>query len=120
MKILILAAALALTGCATTSGADFRPLVDRPSAMFEQNLAECQAYAHSTASTGSTAAAGAIVGALLGVGLLALSGGRGGFGNEMAAFGAVTGGLGAASAAHESKESVIRNCLRGRGESVLN
>lgn len=120
---LTLAAALALSGCATgPTGADYRPLVDSrgaAAASYESDLSECQSYAGQRTGAAGGAVAGAVFGALLGVTLLAVSGGRGGWGNEIAAVGAITGGLQGAAQGEGTQRDIIRRCLAGRGFSVL-
>lgn len=121
--ILTLAAALAMSGCATgPTGADYRPMVDTrgaSAAQYESDLAECQQYAGQRAGAGGGAVAGAVFGALIGVALLAVSGGRGGWGNEIAAVGAITGGLQGAAQGEGTQRDIIRRCLAGRGMVVL-
>ena len=91
---IILSAAI-LAGCANT-GAQYQPLVDSRTqgANYSKDLAECQAYATQRAGAADGAVAGAVFGALLGVALLAVGGGRGGWGNEVAAVGALYDELG--------------------------
>lgn len=117
---IILSAAI-LAGCANT-GAQYQPLVDSRTqgANYSQDLAECQAYATQRAGAADGAVAGAVFGALLGVALLAVGGGRGGWGNEAAAVGAVAGGLQGAAAGEGTQRDIIKRCLAGRGYSVLN
>ena len=120
---LTLAAALALSGCATgPTGADYRPMVDTrgaSAANYESDLAECQRYAAQRTGAAGGALVGAVFGALLGVALLAAGGGRGGWGNEVAAVGAISGGLQGAAAGEGTQRDIIRRCLAGRGHSVL-
>ena len=117
---IILAAAI-LAGCAHT-GAHYTPMVDMRTAggNYSQDLAECQAYANQRAGAADSAIVGAVFGALLGVALLAAGGGRGGWGNEAAAVGAVAGGLQGAAANEVTQRDIIKRCLAGRGYSVLN
>ena len=117
---IILSAAI-LAGCANT-GAQYQPLVDGRThgANYSQDLAECQSYATQRAGATEGAVAGAVFGALLGVALLAVGGGRGGWGNEAAAVGAVAGGLQGAAAGEGTQRDIIKRCLAGRGYSVLN
>lgn len=88
-------------------------------ARYESDLAECQQYATQRAGAADSAVAGAVFGALLGVVLLAAGGGRGGYGNEIAAVGAITGGLQGAAQGEGTQRDIIRRCLGGRGHSVL-
>ena len=115
---LILAATLALHGCATTVGSDYVPLVDRPGPNFSQDLAECQEYAKGEASAAEMAAAGAVFGAVIMAVASALvldqSVDRGSL-----ALGALSGAAGGAGHATVNQESVIKNCMAGRGYSVL-
>ena len=117
---IILSAAI-LAGCAHT-GAHYAPLVDQRTAggNYSHDLAECQSYATQRAGATEGAVAGAVFGALLGVALLAVGGGRGGWGNEAAAVGAVAGGLQGAAAGEGTQRDIIKRCMAGRGYSVLN
>jgi hypothetical protein len=109
-------------GCAA-----YRPIVDMRGVVkwqYDLDLHECQKYAEQV-STGATVAAGAGAGAGLG----ALAGLIVGIAfnvdpGELAGFGAAIGGLHGAvaggSAAAQSQMEIIKNCMRGRGYSVLN
>ena len=115
--IVVVAAAMALSGCATR-GAGFVPLVDNKGKEYSEitsNVQECQQFAQQQAGAGSGAVAGAVVGALL---MAALA--PGGRKNSWATEGAIVGGASGALGANESQENIIRRCLRGRGFSVLN
>jgi outer membrane lipoprotein SlyB len=104
-----------------------RPIVDmrgRSQWAYENDFNECQKYADQV-STGTSVAAGAGAGAGLG----ALAGLIVGIAfnvnpGELAGFGAAIGGLqGAAaggSAAVQTKDNIVKNCMRGRGYNVLN
>src|SRR5574344_438156 len=120
-KIVATAAAAAiLSGCAAPMH-QYRPLVDTDttSAQYQRDLEECRAYAMSKPSAGDSAAAGAIFGALAGVALLALSGGRDGWGNEAAGIGALIGGVEGYSKGADGQQGVVKRCLAGRGYRVL-
>ena len=119
--ITIIAAAIALTGCAVNNtGAGFSPLIDGADrTKINADLSDCQAYARQVAGAADRAVAGAIAGALIG-GVLNAALGAKGYGNEMAAFGAITGGLEGAGAGAKDQQSIIRNCMTGRGHRVLN
>lgn len=113
---LIAGAALTLSACASN-----RPIVDTQGtdmARYEQDLAQCQAYA-SQVNTGAEAGKSAVGGAAVGAVLGAIVGNsttvaRG------AGVGGVLGGVKGASHGANEKETVVRNCLRGRGYRVLN
>ena len=117
----LIAAAIALTGCATTnSGAQFSPIVDlRPEqhATYSADLLACQQYAQQEAGAADQALAGAIAGAVFGA-LIAAAGG--GSRNAAAGIGAVTGMAGGAVDGERDQRNVIRRCLAGRGYNVLN
>ena len=81
-KVVTIAVAAAfLAGCAAPMHS-YQPLVDgdTTSTQYQRDLEECRAYAMTKPSAENSAAVGAIVGALAGVALLALGGGRGGWG----------------------------------------
>ena len=115
---LILATVLMVSGCATTVGSDYVPLVDRPGPNFSKDLAECQEYAKGEASAAEMAAAGAVVGAVIMAVATALlmdqSVDRGSL-----ALGALSGAAGGAGSATVNQESIIKNCMLGRGYKVL-
>lgn len=119
--IAALVVAALLTGCATAPSS-YTPLIDAPGkdpAQMAADLRDCNAYADTQLSGGGGAAAGAIVGALFGVALLAAGGGRGGYGNEMAGLGALSGGAAGYMAAENNQRAIVSRCLAGRGYSVL-
>lgn len=122
-KIIAIAVIGSMLGCAGT-GSRFVPIVDGKGdqARYQSDLRECQAYADQLASAGNAAAAGAIVGAGIGLLFAVAGGGSRGYGlrNGMAGVGAVSGALGAAGKAETDQRSVISRCLMGRGYSVLN
>ena len=110
-----------LSGCAATTGANYRPIVDTKGVDFnryEIDLKECQAYATQTAGAGESAAAGAIAGALLGAALAAAAGSRYDRG-ATARVGAVSGAVGAGVEGEKNQRSIINRCLSGRGYRVL-
>jgi hypothetical protein len=116
--------ALALTGCAQS----YQPVVDTKgvdSARYQQDLYDCRQYAEQVSPAGNAAigglggaAGGAALGAITGAILPGVSAGNG------AALGAATGGaVGVAGGAYKGvndQKTIINNCLRGRGYSVLN
>lgn len=116
-----LAAVLALQGCAG-AGANYRPIVDMRgtnNVTFENDLRECQAYAHQTASAAENAAAGAVAGAVLGalIGMAAGAGSR--TYQHTAGVGAVAGAVGAGAQGETDQRNIIRRCMAGRGYNVL-
>lgn len=120
-KIVAIAAAAAiLAGCAAPMH-QYRPLVDTDttSTQYQRDLEDCRAYAMTKPTAESAAAVGAVIGALAGVALLALSGGRDGWGNEMAGVGALIGGVEGYSKGADGQQGVVKRCLAGRGYRVL-
>lgn len=118
--VTIAVAAAVLAGCAAPMHS-YQPLVDgdTTSTQYQRDLEECRAYAMSKPSAENAAAVGAIVGALAGVALLALGGGRGGWGNEVAAVGAAMGGVQGYNEGAQGQQNVVKRCLAGRGHRVL-
>lgn len=120
MKLIALAAAALLAGCATApGGANYAPMVDTGHriGVYEQDLAECQSYAQRVAGAGEGAAAGAVGGAIV-MGLLSAVLGGGGHG-RWAAAGAISGGLSGAAAGEANQRAVVVRCMSGRGYQVL-
>jgi outer membrane lipoprotein SlyB len=118
-RVQIIGPALLLAICAGCAGNG--PIVDTKNidqARYKQDLSECQTYAgqvNTGAAAGKSAAAGAVVGGIVG----AI------FGNsttviQSAGVGGVLGGAQGAANGEQSKDQVVKNCLRGRGYSVLN
>lgn len=114
--VVVYACIAALAGCA-----GYQPVVDMRGAdpsRYRSDLAECQQYAQQR-DPAAQAAVGAAAGAVFGALLAAAAGSRYDRG-AMARVGAVSGAAGGASHGAQSQVDIIRNCLRGRGYSVLN
>ena len=118
LTITLVAAILA--GCAAPMH-QYQPLIDggTDTEQYQRDLQDCRAYAMTKPSAENSAAVGAIVGALAGVALLALGGGRGGWGNEVAAVGAAAGAVQGYSEGAQGQQNVVKRCLAGRGHRVL-
>ena len=119
--VAILSAAAFLVGCAATSGANYRPIVDSKGVdlnRYESDLRECQSYATQTAGAADSAAAGAIAGALLGA-ALAGAAGKNYSRSSTARVGAVSGAVGAGVEGERNQRTIINRCLAGRGYKVL-
>jgi len=113
--------AISLGGCAATTGANYRPIVDNKGVdlnRYEADLRECQNYATQTAGAGESAAAGAVAGALLGA-VLAGAAGKNYSRSSTARVGAVTGAVGAGAEGEKNQRNIINRCLVGRGYRVL-
>ena len=117
MKLIALALAVTMTGCATTQS--YNPVVDpaRTSGSYYQDLRECKNLAETQPSEASRAVAGALVGALL---FAALGAAAKADRNQMAGIGAIAGGAQGFGQGVQSQQSIINNCLRGRGHNPLN
>jgi hypothetical protein len=115
------AISLLLASCAGS----YRPIVDMKgvdAARYEQDLAECRAYANDVNPAGE-ALAGGVVTAALGAAIGAIAGAFTGSAGTGAAAGAAIGGVtgtatgGVGGAAQQ--QQVIDRCLAGRGYKVL-
>lgn len=110
-------AVLVAAGCTTTD----EIIIDRKGvnmARYEQDLAECRAYAGEV-KTGEKAAKGAVSGAVVG-GLVGAAVGNSRDAQRGAGAGAVTGGAKGVAQGEREEVSVVKRCLRGRGYRVLN
>ena len=119
--IAVLSAAAFLAGCAATSGANYRPIVDNKGVdlnRYESDLRECQSYATQTAGAADSAAGGALAGALLGA-ALAGAAGKNYSKSSSARVGAVSGAVGAGLGGERNQKNIINTCLAGRGYRVL-
>jgi hypothetical protein len=109
-----------LSGCAGKAG---KPIVDMKGVnpyQYEEDLAECSAYADEV-PVGEHAATGAVAGAAVGAAMGAIwDGHRGSSVERGAASGAVLGGTGGVASGVGERRQVIKTCLRGRGYRVLN
>jgi len=107
---------VSVTACASHKVIIEREGVDM--AKYERDLDACKQYAEevdSGAEVGKSALGGAVVGGAVG----AILGGRRSA-ERLAGVGAVTGAAHGAGSAGREKNTVVKNCLRGRGYKVLN
>jgi hypothetical protein len=110
---------LILQGCA---GAQYRPLVDTKNVdlnTYDADLKECQEFAQGEMGAAKSAAAGATLGAIFGAVLLAALGGNNRQIGMGAAAGGISAGVSAGAAGEHNQRNVIKQCLAGRGYSVL-
>jgi hypothetical protein len=118
--IAMLASTILLHGCAGKAG---KPIVDMKGVspyQYEEDLAECSEYADEV-PVGEKAVKGAAAGAVVGAAIGAIwDGHRGNSPERGAATGAVLGGAGGTGSGVNERNQVVKNCLRGRGYSVLN
>lgn len=121
-----IAAALVATLCvAACAGADYRPVVDmrgHTEAGYDRDLAQCQQTARSVRND-SSEAEDAGIGALAGGAGGAVLGAIGGNPLLGAGVGVLAGAVGTGGyeevKTEKREERVVRNCMRGRGYSIL-
>jgi outer membrane lipoprotein SlyB len=113
--------ALALVACARS----YEPIVDTygvDPARYEADLDDCRAYAEQVSPL-EEAGGGALLGGAIGAALGAIAGAFSGDAGTGAAVGAAVGGAGGGiSGGAEGvagQRQVIRNCMSGRGYSIL-
>ena len=113
-------AAAILVGCAAPMH-QYQPLIDggTDTEQYQRDLQDCRAYAMTKPSAENSAAAGAIFGALAGVAILALGGGRTRLRNEAAGVGALIGGVEGYNNGAQGQQGIVKRCLAGRGYKVL-
>lgn len=111
----LLGLSLGLTGCASKKQVVIDPAgVDM--VKYEQDLVECQQISEQVdQQAGKSAVGGAVVGGLMGAAL-----GNGRTAERWAGAGAVGGAAKGASRTQQEKNTVVKNCMRNRGYSVLN
>lgn len=107
----LIVCSLLLSGCASTL-----PVVDRPNENYGRDFHECRVIANSRTGALEGAIDGALGGALLG----SIVGYGSSHRSMYVAAGARGGAVGGATATHVDRQTVIKNCLRGRGHNVLN
>ncbi len=113
--ILILICSATLVACAHRQ----RIIVDMKgvdAAQYQRDLVECQSYAAQVArQAGKGAVGGAVVGGAVGAII-----GDSDTAKKGAGVGAVTGLVKGGAKTRREKQNVVKNCLRGRGYTVLN
>lgn len=105
---------LSIVGCASHPA----PIIDKRGVNMEdyqRDLAECQEYAADVSIT-KGAAKGAAVGAAVGAAAGAIRGNV----DEGAGYGATAGAVRSGLENKNTKESIAKRCLQGRGYKVLN
>jgi len=110
-----------LSACAGRDRAPGGVIVDMKGVdriQYQKDLDECSTYAGQV-DAGGKVAGGAVGGAVVGGAVGAIFGGSDGAARGAGAGGVVGGARGVQETAHE-RHSVVSNCLRNRGYSVLN
>lgn len=115
----ILALFFGVSACAN-SGANYKPVIDGPvGASYQNDLAECQALAASGATIDGKTAGSAAIGAGVGAASSVLWNGNSSELGEAAAVGALAGITSSAIEKNAQRESIVKNCVRGRGHNVV-
>lgn len=118
MKHFALLPLVFLAACASNSQ---RVIVDPQGVdmgRYNQDLADCE-YLADNNGTGQKAATGAVAGAVVG-GLLGAAVGNSTDAKRAAGAGAVIGGASGLGSGMQDKDTIVKNCMRGRGYRVLN
>lgn len=118
MKALItLPLVVAIAAC-SNSGANYQPILDGPKdAAYQSDLASCRALANNQTQLNHEAMGQAAIGA--GIGAVLGSADEEGDAVGGAIAGALAGGLSGVSEASDKKQSIVINCMRGRGHNVV-
>jgi uncharacterized protein YcfJ len=117
LRYLAIPLLLVISACAN-SGADTRPIVDKPGPNYERDLAACQALAkqkdYASGETATNTAVGAGLGALIG----GVTGDWAGAG--IGAGVGAAGGLGKSAVDTQSaRGNIVKRCMVGRGYNVV-
>ncbi len=110
-----------LAGCTGQRGGQDRVIVDTQGVdlhAYDHDVEECEAYADQV-RVGHRAAGGVLAGAVIGGAVGAIAGDHH-TAERAAGVGGVVGGARGVGSGVRERDSVIKNCLRGRGYRVLN
>ena len=109
----------ALLGACAEMGTDVEPILDGPqTAQFQSDLAACRSLARSQSQLGHETMAAGAVGAGIGGVLGEVDDDGDALGGAVA--GAPAGTAMGAAEASDARETIVLNCLRGRGHRVVN
>lgn len=109
----------ALLGACAEMGTDVDPVLDgAPSAQFQSDLSACRSLARSQAQLDQET----MVAAAIGAGIGGVLGEADPAGDALggAVVGALAGAAAGAAEASDTRETIVLNCLRGRGHAVVN
>ncbi|TMV06912.1 glycine zipper family protein [Ruegeria sediminis] len=108
-----------LVGACANSGANYQPVIDGPvGPNYNADLAQCQSLAASQPLADGKTAGSVAVGAGVGAATSAILDDGDNLG-EAAAVGALGGLTSSAIQKNAQRESIVRNCMRGRGYNVV-
>ena len=115
--ITISTAMLALVAACADSGANYQPILDgAPTQTYQADLDACQALARNQTQFDEDTIAASVLGAGVGAVLGEVDSGDP---LEGAIAGALAGGVSGAVDASEKRQSIVIECLRGRGHRVV-
>lgn len=119
-SVLLSLPVLGLLAACENTGANYRPVIDGPVGVnYETDLAQCQALAASGATVDGSTAGAAVAGAGLGAASSVIWNDNSDNLGEAAAVGALAGLTSDAIKKNQQRESIVRNCMRGRGYNVV-
>lgn len=119
-RYLVAIPVIALVAACSNMGASYTPVIDGPvGPNYASDLAACQALARQQGVVSGNTAGAALAGAAVGGGSAAIINNKGSNARDAAAVGALVAG-GASAASNMSKQqTIVRNCMRGRGYNVV-
>lgn len=118
-RFIILPLVLAVSAC-SNSGAGYQPVVDGPKGeSYNADLAACQSLAASQPAVDGNTAGAAAAGAVGGAATSAIINDSSDDIGRAAAVGLLAGLTGDAVRKNSQRESIIKNCMRGRGHNVV-
>jgi uncharacterized protein YcfJ len=117
MQLTLCATGLALLAACADSGANYQPILDgAPTSAYQADLADCQTLARRQKQFDQETLGAAVLGAGVGAALGEFESGDA-LGGAVA--GALAGGVSSAVNVSERRESIVVQCLRGRGHLVV-
>lgn len=112
--------ALSLIAACANSGANYTPVIDGPKGpQFDADLAACQQLAAQGGAIDGRVAGSAAAGAGIGAASAVIWDGNSDNLGEAAAVGALAGLTSGAVQKNRQRESIVKNCMSGRGYRVL-
>jgi hypothetical protein len=109
----------ALAACSNV-GANYTPVIDGPvGPNYNADLAQCQSLAASQAQVDGSTAGAAATGAGLGAASSVIFNDNSDDLGEAAAIGALAGVTSNAIQKTQNRETIVKNCMRGRGYNVV-
>lgn len=119
-KVLAAVPLICLLAACENSGSNYTPVIDGAvGPNYSNDLAYCQALASQQGTFSNNTAATAATGAVAAGGTTAVLNNKGTNVRDAALVGAVAGVAVGALQQQQNKESIIKNCMRGRGYRVV-